>query len=348
MFRKLANIITPSKPDPMPPPLILSQALQYVQSLPVEGSSTPVWYATAINLLVKICDGDIPINQLTADHIRQWQVYVESEKSTTTGKRLSVWTQDSYKRALRSWLNHLTEAGHLPQQNNLTKVLRFKRLPEPEPKYLADDQMATLLQKSQRTPRDHAMMHVLRASGVRLGGLLSMQTSTLEIYEVQRNLTPDQQELIQHANQLRLLDHIRRDTIYEFRGSFWVNEKGSDRKQNHRKARLDHQACQALNDYLAIRPVNAPDNLWLTHDGKPITARAMYDAFKVIANTASIDCSPHDIRHTFCRKLLESGIDLNIATKLSGHQDPLVLIRIYGAARPERVDEIYYERMARN
>ena len=39
--------------------------------------------------------------------------------------------------------------------------------------------------------------------------------------------------------------------------------------------------------------------------------------------------TPHELRHTFCTILFESGVDVLTAQKLMGHSDPKITMDIY-------------------
>lgn len=335
MFSSLRRMLTP---------ITVKEALELVQDVQVEGASTAKWYNTPIGILLEVT-GDIPVTEVTRDHIRQWQRQVETGVSERTGRRRALTTQDSYKRALRRFFRLLIQMHHLPSDWNCLDVLRFDDLPDPEPQSLSDEEVERLMNAARRTKRNFAMMHVLRASGVRVGGLRSMRVSKVEIWEQEAELAGDETELVELARSLGLTHLIQERYLRELRGRFLVSEKGRKGKRSRRYARLDHDACVALLAYLDTRPANAPDNLWLNKNGAPITESGLYQAFKAIARRAGVDASPHTLRHTFSRKLLGMGVDYNTAARLTGHRDPMTLVRIYGPSRDEEVREAY-ERFA--
>nr|WP_269671166.1 site-specific integrase [Metabacillus litoralis] len=46
------------------------------------------------------------------------------------------------------------------------------------------------------------------------------------------------------------------------------------------------------------------------------------------------DVNPHKLRHTFCQKLINKGINLHIVAKLAGHKDVNVTKRYVGNTQP--------------
>lgn len=54
---------------------------------------------------------------------------------------------------------------------------------------------------------------------------------------------------------------------------------------------------------------------------RKMTTQAIYDVVRRRAIAAQIQpCTPHDLRRTFCTRLLEKNVDLNTVRQLAGHQ----------------------------
>ena len=54
--------------------------------------------------------------------------------------------------------------------------------------------------------------------------------------------------------------------------------------------------------------------------GKPLTYRAAYDKLKQIGQKTGIIFRFHDLRHTFCSNLIQSGMDASIVRIIMGHE----------------------------
>ena len=54
--------------------------------------------------------------------------------------------------------------------------------------------------------------------------------------------------------------------------------------------------------------------------GKQLTYSAAYDKLKKVQTEAGVDFNFHDLRHTFCSNLIESGMDVSIVRIIMGHE----------------------------
>jgi len=54
-------------------------------------------------------------------------------------------------------------------------------------------------------------------------------------------------------------------------------------------------------------------------DGLPMTSRAAQKAVAKYARLAGVDATPHRLRHSFCKLLVESGESLDVVAVLAGH-----------------------------
>ena len=54
--------------------------------------------------------------------------------------------------------------------------------------------------------------------------------------------------------------------------------------------------------------------------GKQLTYAAAYDKLKQVQAEVGVDFNFHDLRHTFCSNLIESGMDVSMAKIIMGHE----------------------------
>ncbi len=54
--------------------------------------------------------------------------------------------------------------------------------------------------------------------------------------------------------------------------------------------------------------------------GKQLTYSAAYDKLKKVQAEVGVDFNFHDLRHTFCSNLIESGMDVSVAKIIMGHE----------------------------
>jgi integrase/recombinase XerD len=161
------------------------------------------------------------------------------------------------------------------------------------PKVLQVDDVQELLgapdRSTTRGVRDHAMLHVLYAAGLRVSELVG----------------------------LKLGDIDRR------RGVVFALGKG----QKRRLVPLGEPALAAIDAYLELRkglPRAAGSSvLFLSPRGGPLTRQAVWKMLLRYARGVGIDkpSSPHKLRHSFATHLLEGGADLRSVQALLGHAD---------------------------
>lgn len=54
--------------------------------------------------------------------------------------------------------------------------------------------------------------------------------------------------------------------------------------------------------------------------GKQLTYRAAYDKLKKVQKEIGVDFNFHDLRHTFCSNLVQSGMDVSVVRMIMGHE----------------------------
>lgn len=187
------------------------------------------------------------------------------------------------------------------------------------PKVISLDEVEKLLAAPDRLSpegvRDHAMLHTLYATGLRVTELC---------------------ELIQREVDLRA-------------GYLRVIGKGN----KQRIVPLGELAVDALEEYVAhtraklLASHGGPGctpYLFVTRRGSCMTRQAFWKNIKKYARKAEIDTpiNPHKLRHSFATHLLERGADLRIVQTLLGHSD-INTTQIYTHVAQERLKKIYEE-----
>ncbi|AWV90512.1 site-specific tyrosine recombinase XerD [Bradymonas sediminis] len=187
------------------------------------------------------------------------------------------------------------------------------------PRVLTLDEVEKLLAAPDRmTPegvRDHAMLHTLYATGLRVTELC---------------------ELIQREVDLRA-------------GYLRVIGKGN----KQRIVPLGELAVDALDEYVSHTRAKLLANhggpgctpyLFVTRRGSCMTRQAFWKNIKRYALKADIDTpiNPHKLRHSFATHLLERGADLRIVQTLLGHSD-INTTQIYTHVAQARLKKIFEE-----
>lgn len=76
---------------------------------------------------------------------------------------------------------------------------------------------------------------------------------------------------------------------------------------------------KAISDYLGVRPLTNDNRLFQGQRGA-LRREAVFRILNRYATRAGVEeVSPHMLRHTFCRELLTSGVDITTVATLAGH-----------------------------
>jgi len=139
-----------------------------------------------------------------------------------------------------------------------------------------------------------------------------------------------------------------REDVREERGQFvWtVTGKGNKR----RKLPMLPEAKRALDDYLAARDDDSPalfvNHARNGHDGKRLSAKAVYRRVKRHAAAAGIDekkITPHSLRHTFITNCIDGGAPVHRVQYAAGHSEPRTTMRYYRNAENLDDSAVHYQ-----
>lgn len=276
--------------------LKLTEAIDLVAQMVQRGPRRPHWYDAPIADLAEVI-GDKYIDQVTDNDVQDWYTALRLRPNRRRPDHLlSPWTVDSYGRAVRSFFNHLVSAGLLDQSPAARLVL--PRLPAKRKKAIDDDDIARLVAAAEATARDHALVLILRDTGVRVGELVSIMVDNIEIRDagLGRVLVTDEKT------------HISR---YVYFGA---------------------EASRALRRYLRSRPYDAPAHLWLSSKGPdPLTTSGVYQLLERVAQRAGVHerWNPHAFRHALAKRLLDGGMNHVAVQKIMGHADVVTTLAMY-------------------
>jgi len=101
---------------------------------------------------------------------------------------------------------------------------------------------------------------------------------------------------------------------------------------------LNQQALEVLIDRNKHRELHIP-YVFFNRDSKPYTKWGVYRAFKrACIEVGYPDYRFHDLRHDFCSKLVQAGVDLYTVKELAGHKD-ITTTQRYAHLNPERLKQ---------
>lgn len=309
-------------------PISITRGLEIVEGMAHPDTETDTWYHTPVAMFAEEF-GDIPVTEVTPAMVKQWSSRLDRVDSIH-GRPYSEWTKNSYRRALRAYFNKLTQVGHIAPPSP-TADFKVPEPPHSPPKHLSEEDVDRLRKKARANIRDHAMMEFLYATGCRIGDLCSLRCSalTIERRDGVAELSEEEQELVRLADELGADHLIGAEHRIRYRGKALVIGKGQNGAKKPRFVFFGDMAARALLAYMDTRPVDAGDALFQSSRGGPLSRGGMYAAFKTVANRAGVDCSPHDLRHTFAFRLIRNGADPRIVQELLGHEDVTTTLTIY-------------------
>jgi len=222
---------------------------------------------------------ELSLNGITPTDVREYKAYlitVARAKPATVNRHLAA------IRRLCRWAKGQGLIGENPAEE-IKGVERVRVAP----KALSKREVDRLTRFAQRegNKRDIAIIQVLRHTGIRVGELVALRLSDLEIGERKGKIT------------------VRRG-------------KGG----KYREVPLNNDARKALAAYLAVRPQVGNDHVFVGQRGNGLTASAVQDVVGKYSRVAGLSgVTPHVLRHTFGKQTLDSGENLVTVAALMGH-----------------------------
>ncbi len=196
-------------------------------------------------------------------------------------------------------------------ESNPAELLDGPKLPKVLPNVLSREEVLALIdapdRRSKLGRRDHAMLELMYASGLRVSELVGLRPLDIDLQ------------------------------------SGVVRVFGKGRKE--RLVPMHARALAVMDDYLNnVRQDFMPQEsrVFLNRSGKGLTRQAVWKLIRRYALAAHIEraISPHTMRHTFATHLLEGGADLRTVQMLLGHSD-LAATELYTHVRSDILEDVY-------
>ena len=239
---------------------------------------------------------------LTNAAVRAYKQYLldQENKPKTINRRLA---------ALAAYAHWLDQAGYVKNARNPVQGVKAVRETALAPKWLDKKQRAALLRAVDKEVED-AMRRYPR---LRLMFLRDAAIVKLILYSGLR---------VSEVIQLKVSDIL----LDERKGSVVVREgKGTKR----REIPLNIRARKAILDYLRLRPEVENEYLFLGQQNEAIKSKTVQRAVSRFTEVIDIkNVTPHTLRHTFAKSLIDSGVSLEKVATLLGHSN-LNTTRIY-------------------
>ncbi len=224
---------------------------------------------------------------------RQHGLLVEKRKAATVNRRLAAlsalftWAQKSGRISYNpaAEINQVETEPLAPRSLNRLEQNRLERAIEAENQLAFDLPVRSITHK-----RDGALVLFLLHTGLRISEALELCLDDLTLGERSGSV------MIRHAKRTR-----------------------------QRRVPLNDTARKALQAWLVVRPQSDSGRLWVATEGKghgSLSARTVQRMFKRLAHQANIDpafLTPHVMRHTFARNLIDRDESIQVAARLLGH-----------------------------
>ncbi|PKO02331.1 MAG: recombinase [Chloroflexi bacterium HGW-Chloroflexi-5] len=105
--------------------------------------------------------------------------------------------------------------------------------------------------------------------------------------------------------------------LSERKGSIIVRE-GKGRKM--RTIPLNLHARAALTEWLSIRGSTSHSEVFSGQRGNALTPNAIQRFLDELARICNIEATPHSLRHTFCKNLINAGVTIEKVAAIAGHE----------------------------
>lgn len=193
---------------------------------------------------------------------------------------------------LRSFLRWAAEAGLLP--NGLPRAPRFERQSSSGPKWLTRVETTCLLHVVEQFghARDLAIVTILLNTGLRVGELCALTWGDV--------------------------------SLSDRKGSLIVRD-GKGGRQRTVPLNLDARVAFQILGYARLS--GKPELVFRGQRGG-LTQRGVQLMLARYAKLAGVHASPHTLRHTFCKNLIDAGATLQQVASVAGHEN-LETTRLY-------------------
>ncbi len=247
----------------------------------------------------------IQIPECREEHIERYMAYM-------TGKGKSPASVARGVASLKSFYGYLLSRGvvKVNPAKNTTPVRAERKYPQ----ILTGKEVELFLEQPQcvdpKGYRDHAMLELLYATGIRVSELISLDLDDLNL----------------SAGFIRCAGRGKERIIP-----------------------LYATAVRALSDYVKdIRPqiVLDPEEpaLFVNMNGERMSRQGFWKIIKYYQEKAQInkDITPHTLRHSFAAHLLENGADLRSIQEMLGHAD-ISSTQIYSHLVKQKLQDVYHK-----
>jgi integrase/recombinase XerC len=234
---------------------------------------------------------DCSLLNLTADDVRAYCRHLR------VGRGLSPATVNRHLQAIRKFCDFARQSNLM--ENNPAADVRPMQAPPTSRRALDADEIARLLEAAQAgrpslVKRDYAIIQLLLQTGIKVGELTELQLTDIE--------------------------------LTDGRGTLTVTGNGGN---SHRCIPINVPACQALQEYLRVRPPSpGVKHLFLSQEGNSISTRTVQRLINIYTRAADLTgISAQTLRYTFATSMLKETSDVATVANLLGHRSVETTLR---------------------
>lgn len=243
--------------------------------------------------------------EATGENVRDYMDWMQSQgKSAASATRFLA--------SVKSFYNFQLFSGRV--KANPAKGVSAAKVERKYPEILTSKEVELFLEQPQcidaKGFRDHAMLELLYATGIRVSELTTLDLEDLNLAA----------------------------------GFVHCSSKGKERI-----IPLYRTAVKALQDYVwKIRPQLVPDEeemaLFVNMNGERMSRQGFWKIIKYYQEKAGIEkeITPHTLRHSFAVHLLENGADLRSIQEMLGHAD-ISSTQIYSHMVKQKLQDVYHK-----
>ncbi len=254
-------------------------------------------------------------HELSAQHIRDYRLFLSRHASHSAERGLKKTTQNYYLIAVRSLLNYFADHDILSlpaakiklAKNKEERPIRFLTLEQLEKLYAMPDI------KTSAGARDQAILEILFSTGLRIAECVALNREQIRIVPGIKDI---ELSITGKGSRIR--------TVY-------ISERALSSLGKYLKTRTDEDKALFIN----MRPVK--DEV-----SQRLTPRSIEKMIKKYALRAGLPATttPHVMRHSFATDLLSQGVDLRTIQEFLGHKN-ITATQIYAHVTSKKLREIH-------
>jgi len=253
-------------------------------------------------------------HEIDAESIRQFRLHInrqpgikiKGQKSGTMKKQ----TQNYYLIAIRMFLKYLSKQDipvFAPQKIELAKT-EARHID-----HIDIEELVRMMQVSEKHPRNHAILHMLFSTGLRVSELCSLNRDL--------DVSKDEFSIRGKGDKIRVV---------------FLSSEARKAVVNYMETRSD------MDEALFIQEGPRVVKLEEQNVSLRLTSRSVERIVKQIATEAGISkkVSPHTIRHSFATDLLRNGADIRSVQIMLGHSN-IATTQIYTHVTDKQLREVH-------